>query len=702
MLLSLRTPCRNRTTAGEAAARRWVKRAEGVSLWLAMLLMLFVHPLYAEASETEDAGVLYLANGQSQWQEPALILDSRFEVSVSGPIAQTRLTRTFRNTSEQWQEGVFVFPLPEDATVFGFALKVGERKIVGQLQPREKARETYQKARDNGQKAALVEQQRPNLFTNRVANIPPGEQVVVELDYQQPVAFRHGEFELRLPTTLTPRYMPGRPMSLDNPQWQSGWAMPTALVPDAASISPFTVRPEDVHPDSHRAAISVRIENGLPLAEVDSPSHRLDARIDGARAEVRPEAGEVLMDRDFVVRWKPTPSQKPAAAVFHQSWQGEDFLMAMVMPPEGVGPVLRRELVFVIDTSGSMAGESITQARSALLRGLDTLRPGDRFNVIQFNSQAHALFSQPVPAEANALARARQYVRGLSAEGGTEMAGALSLALGMGDAGDTSRVRQRVFITDGAVGNESALFDQIRQDLDNQRLFTVGIGSAPNLHFMREAARWGRGTYTAISSTAEVDQRLEHLFRAMEAPVLTNLRVDWPASAGTVESVPESPGDLFQGQPLIQTVRGVPASGELVLSGTLPGNRPWQTRLDLGQAAPATGLNRQWARGRIDGLTDSARLAGQAPDEVAIVELSLRHQVMSSFTSFVAVEEQPSRPAELGLARSDLPTLQPSGTTSGMLRYPQTATAAPLLIALGVVGLMFALALVLLHRRPAL
>ncbi|OZB15017.1 MAG: marine proteobacterial sortase target protein, partial [Marinobacter sp. 34-60-7] len=481
MLLSLRTPCRNRTTAGEAAARRWVKRAEGVSLWLAMLLMLFVHPLYAEASETEDAGVLYLANGQSQWQEPALILDSRFEVSVSGPIAQTRLTRTFRNTSEQWQEGVFVFPLPEDATVFGFALKVGERKIVGQLQPREKARETYQKARGNGQKAALVEQQRPNLFTNRVANIPPGEQVVVELEYQQPVMFRHGEFELRLPTTLTPRYMPGLPRSRDNPEWQSGWALPTALVPDAASISPFTVRPDDVHPSSHRATVRVDIQNGLPLAAVDSPSHRLDTRIDGARADVRPEAGTILMDRDFVLRWRPLPSQQPEAAVFHQQWQGEDFLMAMVMPPAGVGPVLRRELVFVIDTSGSMAGESIAQARSALLRGLDTLRPGDRFNVIQFNSQAHALFSKPVSADANALARARQYVRGLKAEGGTEMTSALSLALTMGDTSDESRVRQRVFITDGAVGNESALFDQIRRDLGDQRLFTVGIGSAPNL-----------------------------------------------------------------------------------------------------------------------------------------------------------------------------------------------------------------------------
>ncbi|PSF05095.1 marine proteobacterial sortase target protein [Marinobacter fuscus] len=710
MLLSLRaapstrppTPV-SRPVRGLSRLARfsWLRCAEGISLWLAMVLMLFVHPMYAEAGplEAEQPGQLYLIDHKSAWQEPALVLDSRFQVSVSGLLAQTRLTRTFRNTSDRWQEGIFVFPLPGQAAVYGLTMTVGERRIEGEIQPRAQARTTYQQARESGRKAATVEQNRPNLFTSRIANIPPGEAVTVELRYQQPVAYRRGEFELRLPTTLTPRYMPGTPVSSPAGSWQAGWSVPTRQVPDAPEISPFTVLAEDVNANSHRARIELEIDAGFALAGVSSPSHRLQVSVDGSRAMVQPEAGPVLMDRDVIVRWQPVASQAPMAALFHQQWQGEDFMMAMVLPPATTGPVLRRELVFVIDTSGSMAGESIRQARSALLRGLDTLRPGDRFNIIEFNSEAHALFMQPVPVDSRVLARARRYVQALDASGGTEMASALSLALAGQAPSDTGNglVRQMVFITDGAVGNESALFDQIRSGLGNRRLFTVAIGSAPNTHFLREAARWGRGQYTAIQSTAEVDQSLGALFAAMEAPVMTDLEVVWPV--GTADAEPARPGDLFQDQPLIQVVRGVAPLGEVAVSGQLPGGRRWQTRLDLASAAPGQGLDRQWARGRMDALMDHARLAGEQPDEQGIVELSVRHKVMSPFTSFVAVEKTPSRPEHSALDQERLPTLLPAGSDAGMLRYPQTATLAPLLTALGLLGLMFALAMAMLSRR---
>ena len=682
-------------------ARKRLRIAEGVSLWLAVLMMLFVHPLYAEASEgnEERAGQLYLMDGQSSWQQPALVLDSDFKVQVSGLLAQTRLTRSFKNTSDQWQEGVFVFPMPEKATVYGLEMTVGERRVVGRLEPKAQARKTYDKAKAAGQHAATVEQQRPNMFTSRIANIPPGETVRVDIRYQQPVSYRHGEFELRLPTTLTPRYMPGE-MIADAPKhWQSGWAMPTDQVPDAHEISPFTVRADDVSPQSHRATIALDIESGFPLAEVTSPSHSLHTNIDGTRATVTPEGDRVLMNKDVIVRWRALAGREPAAAVFHQQWQGQDFLMAMVLPPESTGPVLRRELQFVIDTSGSMAGESMVQAREALLRGLDTLRPGDYFNVIQFNSQAHALFTQPVPAERHYLARARHYVHNLQADGGTEMTGALSLAMSMNRAPVEALVQQMVFITDGAVGNESALFEKIRQGLNERRLFTVGIGSAPNMHFLREAARWGRGEYTAIHNSGEVNQALKKLFAAMEAPVLTDLEVRWPSEGSESNPVPSKPGDLFLGRPLVQVIQGVPAAGELDVSGKLPGGRRWSTRLNLNHAAPATGLNRHWARGQIDELMDTARLNGESPDQARIIRLSMAHRVMSPFTSFVAVEEQPVRPAAENLESEQLPTLLPAGSRSGMLRYPQTATFWPLFSALGLVGLMFALAVAMLSRR---
>lgn len=684
-----------------ADRRKRLRFAEGVSLWLAVMLMLFVHPLYAEAGQTglEPSGQFYLMEGQAAWQQPALLLNSDFNVQVSGLIAQTTLTREFRNTSDRWKEGVFVFPLPEKATVYGLTMTVGERQIVGRIEPKAKARETYERAKSAGQHAATVEQQRPNLFTSRVANIPPGEIIRVEIRFEQPVRYRDGEFELRLPTTLTPRYMPGDVVARRDRQWQSGWALPTTEVLDADAISPFTVYPSEVDSQSHRARIALEIESGFPLAEVTSPSHSLQVEMDGSRVRVRPASDEVLMDRDVIVRWRPVTGDEPTAAVFHQQWQGEHFLMAMVLPPEAAGPVLRRELLLVIDTSGSMAGESIFQARSALLRGLDTLGPEDYFNVIQFNSQAHALYPQPVPADGHHLARARHYVQGLQADGGTEMAGALSLAMTMEPAPTEGLVRQVVFITDGAVGNESMLFEQIRSGLDNRRLFTVGIGSAPNTHFLREAARWGRGEFTGIHSGGEVDRALKGLFAAMEAPVLTNVDVQWPSQGQNPEPVPAKPGDLFRGAPLVQVVRGVPAAGELEVSGQLPAGKSWSTRLNLDNAISASGLNRQWARGRIDELMDAARLQDEAPDEQVIVDLSVSHGVMSPLTSLIAVEAQQARPENERSESEQLPTLLPAGSQAGMLRYPQTATFWPLLTALGLLGLMLALALVLMSRR---
>ncbi|MBK1873242.1 marine proteobacterial sortase target protein [Marinobacter sp. 1-3A] len=701
----------HRLTGGLSVGRkrRLVRFMEGISLWMAMLLVLFVQPLYAEANtgNEDSAGALHFVDGKGQWQEPALVLGSDFDVRVSGLIADSKLVRTFKNTSDDWREGVFVFPLPEKASVYGLTMKVGGRTIVGEVQPRAEAKKTYEAARDSGRHAATVEQQRPNLFTTRVANIPPGAEVSVELSYQQLVSYRDGVFELSVPTTLTPRYMPGAPLTVAPQQWQGGWAVPTTEVLDADAISPFTVDVDDVAADSHRASVKFTIDAGLPLAQVFSPSHQVATQQDGQVVTVEPQAGDIVMNQDFVIRWQPFAGQEPGAAVFHQQWQGEDYLLAMLVPGRAGKTRLPRELTFVIDTSGSMAGESIRQAREALQLGLETLVPGDRFNVIQFNSQPHALFMQPEMATANNLARARQYVNGLKADGGTEMASALTLALqGQGKSAgempeDAARVRQVVFMTDGAVGNESALFSQIRRQLGDHRLFTVAIGSAPNMHFMREAARWGRGSYTSVQDLADMSGPLARLFAAMEAPVMTDIQVTWPGQSAAVmeDSFPQRPGDLFQGEPLLQVVRGVAPAGKLSVSGRLPGGGSWQQSLDLQQAASGTGLNRYWAREKIDSLLDDARIEGQEPDKERITKLAVAHNLMSPYTSFVAVDKTPVRAAESALLKDNLPTLLPAGSQPGMARYPQTATFAPLMIALGLLGLMLSAAIVLLQRR---
>lgn len=683
--------------------RRGVQRwLESVSLWLAVLMLLFVHPLYAEAMQTEGAGAFHFVDAEGQWQQPATLLTTDYRVTVSGLIADTVLKQRFANTSQQWREGVFVFPLPEDASVYGLTMVAGERVIKGEIQTRQEATRQYEEAREEGRQAARVEQQRSNLFTTHLANIPPGEAVTVELRYQQAVRYQSGEFELRLPTTLTPRYMPGQPLANRPSNWQGGWATPTTEVPDADKISPYTVRPEDVGNGSHLAQVSLTLNAGLPIADVSSPSHRLISTWEGDTVIVTPQQGALVMDRDLVVRWSPQRGQAPSAALFHEEFEGEDYLLAMLVPGQAPRQSLPRELVFVIDTSGSMAGSSIRQARASLLRGLDTLTRDDRFNVIQFNSQTRALFMSARPADAANLARARRYVQELAANGGTEMAPALEAALVDTNRGDETGgfVRQVVFITDGAVGNEQQLFGQIRGQLGDSRLFTVGIGSAPNMHFMREAARYGRGTFTAINDLGSLSEPLDQLFGKMEAPVMADIQTQWPAGTEDGSVLPQRPGDLFLGEPLIQVVRGQSAEGEVSALGRLPDGSQWQQAMDLSQAAPGHGLHRYWARQKIESLQDES-LSGQTDEQsrAAITDLGLRHQLVTPYTSFVAVDKTPVRTPEDGLVTDQLPTLKPHGTTAGMLRYPQTATWSQLLMAVGLVGVMMSLAALMLQRR---
>lgn len=692
----------NTSVGSRRLSRRQVRRIEGASLWLAMLLLLFVQPLFVEveAQERQVAGGAgefhYLADGA---RVPAPVLSTDYQVTVTGLIAETRLRQTFGNKSGQWQEGVYTFPLPENAAVHAMTLTTGERVIVGEIREREQARREYRKAKEAGRQAARVDQQRPNLFTTRLANIPPGQSVTVELEYQQLVRYDSGEFSLNLPTTLTPRYIPGIPQEPRDAEWSSGWAVATIDVADAPRITPPQVGGQDVAAGSHQATIAIELRAGLAVGQVSSPSHAVTDVHDDGRVRVTPATGPVLMDRDFQLRWRPVRGQEPTAAIFRERWQGEDYVLAMLVPGKQGSQVLSRELILVIDTSGSMAGESIRQARQALLTSLETLGAADTFNIIEFNNHTSHLFPRPVAATADNLARAGRYIRGLQANGGTEMAPALDAALaGEGGAGTTD-LRQVVFVTDGAVGNERALFRQIHDRLGSSRLFTVAIGAAPNRHFMRQAARYGRGTYTAISDLSQVAGQLDALFRKMQSPVLTGIDVEWPGNPAVDEVFPGRVGDLYLGEPMLLVARGIPATGMLTVSGSLPGERVWSRQLALEQSAPGEGIHRLWARAHIDQLMDR-NLTGAPDDETrqGVLRLGLRHQLVTPYTSFVAVDKTPARPEAEELQQAAVPSLMPAGSAHQRIGYPRTATPSLLLMLSGLLGLAMSTLIAIIRR----
>ncbi len=660
------------------------------------------HRRRAFSADAAQAGVLLLQaqTDESTWLAPQV--SNEVELRVTGMIARARVAQVFENPSDEVVEAVYVFPLPETAAVDGLTLVIGERKIVGEIRERGEARQTFEQAKAEGKKASLLEQERPNLFTTRVANIGPGEVVQVALSYQQDVLYDAGRFSLLFPATLTPRYIPGNAGAELQGLLGTGWGTNTPAVPDAERITPPVVLEDGPSLD-----MTVTIDAGFPLEHLTSPSHAIDVVPTAAPAPVTVTLrhGGQLADRDFRLEWQPKPDRAPRSALFEEEYKGKRYAMLMLLPPDaGLDRDGRigRESIFVIDTSGSMSGTSIEQARAALETGLAKLQPADHFNVIEFNSTAQRLFHTPKPANRDNIDKALGWVRRLAADGGTEMLSALSLAFeGQKTA---ERLQQVIFITDGSVGNESELLRYIHGHLGQQRLFTVGIGSAPNHYFMRGAARFGRGTFTHVADAGEVSTVMNGLWKRLDAPLMSDLELTW-VDGPKSETWPERLPDLYRGEPLVVLTKLDKASSAARLVGRRSSGEV-STQLALGrgtggglsrQSAAERGLHRLWARRKIEGLMDRM-IEGTSEEEVRplVTALALEHHLMSKYTSLVAVDKARSVEAP-GRAVAVANALPAGNTMFGNL--PQTATPGPTCLLLSI--LSFAGAWSLLKRGGA-
>ncbi len=663
------------------------------SLLLAALTLLLARPAEAAASapvgiNSARTGELMLKTGEAGKFTLAPRLETDVAITVTGMIARAKVIQHFHNPGTDWAEGVYVFPLPENAAVDRLRVRIGERVIEGQVKEKDEARIAYVKAKSEGKRAALVEQQRPNLFTNSVANIGPNEFVSVEIEYQQALEYKGGEYRLRFPLAITPRYTPAGPPAHAA---KAGEEQPDEI--DAAE--PLQ------HPDydgascggANPVSIAVSLDAGTELARIESSYHEIwTEKAAGTRHMVWFTKEQEDADRDFELAWSPKAGAAPRAAAFTQTINGSDYALVMVLPPEAspgdkaAYERLPRETILIVDTSGSMAGSPMEQAKSAVQFALDRLGPGDRFNVIEFNSVTHALFAGALPATPANIAEARKWVGRLRATGGTEMIPALNLALDGQDSAGI--VRQVVFITDGAVGNEDALFALIHRKLGGSRLFTVGIGSAPNTHFMAKAAQFGRGTFTYIGDLAEVQAKMSALFAKLESPVLKDVAIAWPDGA-KVETYPARIPDLYAGEPIVVAAKLSTRNGTASVSG-LRGNQPWSAALTLVNGNEENGVGALWARAKIGELMDAMR-TGTDPEIVkkAVIQVALEHHLVSRYTSLVAVDVTPARPDGAMLAKAVLKVNLPNGMQPG--RLPQTATHAPFHFITGVIAALLAL-----------
>ena len=378
----------------------------------------------------------------------AATLATDVQIDVTGPIIRARVTQKFINTSQNRVEAIYLFPLPDEAAVDRLVMIVGGRVIEGKVQEKQQARRTYETAKQAGQKAALVEQQRPNMFVNSVANIDPGETIIIQIEYQDKVRLQDGRYSLHFPLVVAPRFSPDQNELLLASQLNG-------------SQTPIGV------------SLKVNLNAGFALSQLTSSSHKIS--INGDKQKTITIEGEVIADRDFTLQWIPKVSGKPALALFSEQKNGETYLLAMVQAPTGMGSTgsaIAREMVFVIDNSGSMAGKSIRQARKALISGLNRLSAGDDFNVIAFDNETEKLFEQSVPATTENIRLAKRFIAKLDGDGGTVMLPALTAAF---DAQTGNKLRQIVFITDGHISNEDELFALIAKDLGDSRLFMIGM-----------------------------------------------------------------------------------------------------------------------------------------------------------------------------------------------------------------------------------
>jgi Ca-activated chloride channel homolog len=606
------------------------------------------------------SGALLLKDGERFVEAPQLGTD--VDLRVSGPTARARISQIFRNPTQSWIEGVYVYPLPDGGAVDTLKMVVGDRIIVGDVKERNAAKVLYEQAKANGQKAALMEQERPDILTNSVANIGPGETIVVQIEYQEPVRQSGNEFSLRIPLVVAPRYNPAPLVQTVDLVGGRGWGTVSDPVPDRERIEPPVLDPR-VNAPVNPLAIKINLQAGFPLGEVRSEHHavKMEAPAEDARV-ITLDDKVVPADRDFELTWKPVAGTTPSVGLFHERVAGSDYLLTFVMPPALVDAEQQarpREVVFVIDNSGSMGGTSIIQAKASLLYGLEHLKPTDRFNVIRFDDTMDVLFPDTVPADSAHLEAAKRFVSALQANGGTEMVPPMRAALTDKRDADSNYLRQVIFLTDGEIGNEQELFDTITAMRGRSRLYMVGIGSAPNTFLMTRASEIGRGTFTHIGSVQQVEERMRTLFDKLENPVVTNLTARY---SGEMDSTPALLPDLYRGEPVVLAAKLATPNGTLEISGRI-GDRPWTVTLPVAIAAEGKGLSKLWARRKI---TDAeiARTLEQATQEETdrrVLTLALDHHLVSRLTSLVAVDLTPSRPAGARLARAELPLNLPAG-----------------------------------------
>lgn len=602
---------------------------------------------------------------------PVPLAHTAVEASVRGYISSVTLTQQFQNPFDEKIEAVYVFPLPRDAAVNEFIMTIGERRIRGIVREREEAKKIYEAARQRGHTASLLSQTRPNVFTQKVANIEPGNRIDVTIRYLGALEYYDGWYEFVFPMVVGPRYNPPGHVDGVGAVARNGGGSSR----QATEVS--YLRPEER--SGHDISVKLDIDAGVAIESIASPSHDVaferpsdrTARVTlGAAQPSRPGQSDLIPNKDLVVRFRVAGKQLKSRLMAHRGERDGYFTM-MIYPPADLDDVGRvpLDVVFVLDCSGSMSGTPLNQSKACVEHALSLLGRDDTFQIIRFSESASGLGTRPLRATDRNLGRALGYLDSLNSGGGTKMIEGIRAALSF----PRQEGRQRVvaFLTDGYIGNETEIFREIDAGLDDARIFSFGVGSSVNRHLLAGLAHFGRGAVAFVGPREDPVPFVDHFFRRVSRPALEKIEIDW-GGLEVHDVFPPRPADLFVGRAVLLTGRFRGETTGVTIRGRA-GGQPLELRVEVdassddpGDASSHTGIPFVWARRQIQFL--ARQLARKDSDELRgeILRVALEHGIVSAETSFVAVDALHRSAGDPGRA-TPVPVRVPDG-----VRYDTT------------------------------
>lgn len=563
---------------------------------------------------------------------PVSLKHTDVSASIIGYVASVDVKQQYQNPFDQKIEAVYVFPLPQNAAVNDFLMTVGTRRIRGIIRERHEAEQIYQEAKSQGYVASLLTQERPNVFTQAIANIEPGKRIDIEIKYFNTLAYVDGAYEFVFPMVVGPRFNP--------PGYADGiGAVARGDVTNHAQKTQVQYL-APTERSGHDISLAIDIDAGVPIQQFDSRNHKIQTRaLSPTRTRVTLDPADNIPNRDFVLRYQIAGDAVKPALVAQRDGSGGYFTL-MLFPPRLLNDLPRQplEFVFTIDVSGSQSGRPLEQEKAATRYALTHMGADDTFQVIRFGNTAQKLFPQPQPVSAPAVRAALQWVDAFDATEGTMLIDGLHASLLFPH--DSSRTRCVAFMTDGFIGNDAEALAETRKCLGPARLFSFGVGQSTNRYLLDGLARMGRGAVAYLGLNDDADAVMAQYFERISHPALTDIAVDW-GDAKVRDVFPQQVPDLYVGRPVILTGR---FEGELPKSVKLRarlGGRDQEIEVPVTQASAETdakALPVVWARMKIADLADRAACEGGIDLPSEIRQIALEYNLMSAYTAFVAVD----------------------------------------------------------------